>query len=95
MDVNQRHVKLLAENLLNHLWLASAEHAVVTKHAGQLVANSAADKSCGNRANAAGKRQNNAAVTDLLTNLLYLRSMMLSMVHVFKTTDIEQKLESI
>ena len=32
VNVNQRHVELLAEDLLNHLWLALTEHAMVNKH---------------------------------------------------------------
>ena len=93
VNVNQRHVELLAENLLNHLWLALTEHAMVNKHAGQLVANSAMDKSCDNRrVNAAGKRQNNAAIANLLANLLNL--LLNDVVHgpsLLKTTDIEQE----
>ena len=93
MNVNQRHVKLLAEDLLNHLWLALTEHAMVNKHAGQLIADSAVNKGCDNRrVNAAGKRQNNAAIANLLTNLLYL--LLNDVVHgprLLKATDIEQE----
>ena len=93
MNVNQRHVELLAEDLLNHLWLALTEHAVVNKHAGKLITDSAVDKSCNNRrVNAAGKRQNNAAVANLLANLLNL--LLNDVVHgprLLKTTDIEQE----
>ena len=93
VNVNQRHVELLAEDLLNHLWLAFAEHAVVNKHAGQLIADSAVDKSCDNRrVNAAGKRQNNATIANLLANLLHL--LLNDVVHgprLLKTTDIEQE----
>ena len=91
--MNQRHVKLLTEDLLNHLWLALAEHAVVNKHAGQLVADSTVNKSCDNRRiNATGKRQNDATVTNLLANLLYL--LLNNVVHgpcLLKTTNIEQE----
>ena len=93
VNVNQRHVELLAEDLLNHLWLTLAEHAVVHKYAGQLIANSAMDKSCDNRrVNAAGKRQNDAAIANLLANLLHL--LLNDVVHgprLLKTTDIEQE----
>ena len=93
MNVNQRNVELLAEDLLNHLWLTLTEHAVVNKHAGKLIANSTVDKGSNNRrVNAAGKCQNDAAVTDLLANLLYL--LLNDVVHgprLLKTTDIEQE----
>ena len=91
--MNQRHVELLAEDLLNHLWLTLTEHAVVHKHAGKLIANSTVDKCRNNRrVNAAGKCQNNAAIADLLANLLYL--LLNDVVHgprLLKTTDIEQE----
>ena len=93
VNVNQRHVELLAEDLLNHLWLALTEHAVVHKHAGKLIANSTVDKGCNNRrVNATRERQNNATVTDLLANLLYL--LLNDVVHgpnLLKATDIEQE----
>ena len=94
MNVNQRHVELLAEDLLDHLWLALTEHAVVNKHAGQLIADSTVNKSCDNRrVNAAGKRQNNATIANLLANLLYL--LLNDVVHgprLLKATDIEQEI---
>ena len=66
---------------------------MVNKHTGQLIANGTVNKSCDNRrVNAAGKRQNNAAIANLLANLLYL--LLNDVVHgprLFKAADIEQE----
>ncbi len=73
MHVHQRHVELRAEDLFNHLRLTLTEHTVIHKDTGQLIANGTVNKSCDNgRVNTAGKRQNNAAIANLLANLLHL-----------------------
>ena len=70
MDVHQRDVELLAEDALDALGLALAQHAVVHEDAGQLVAHRAVDKGRGDRGvDAPGKSQNHPVVADAVADL--------------------------
>ncbi len=69
VHVDQGHVELLAEDLLHHLGLALAEHAVVHEHAGELVADGAVhERGHDGGVDAAGEREDHLAVTHLLAD---------------------------
>ena len=73
VHVDEGHVELLAEDLLHHLGLTLAKHAVVHEHAGELVADGAVhERGHDGGVDAAGEREDHLAVTHLLADCLDL-----------------------
>ena len=73
VHVHERHVELLAENLLDHLGLALAKHAVVHKHASELVSDGTVHQGRHHGGvNSAREGENHLTRPNLLADLLDL-----------------------